>query len=74
MTIPKYVLENTGCKRQRDFKALKRAQLRNLKTALDAVRCGCAYAPLFAHDGPITQIESLIEELQSEWSAKKWGR
>jgi hypothetical protein len=56
----------------RAFKAEKRAHLRALRKAYEALRMGCAYFP--DGDGEMGRIESAIESLERKLSAKEWGR
>jgi hypothetical protein len=63
----------------RQFKQVKRAQLRNLENALNLLYCGSAYAPM----GPVMRgehrlyvgdIQDLINAWRKRMSVKEWGR
>lgn len=70
--IPEYVLRSDGVTSSRDFRALKRAQAREVEKALDKLRIGCAYTP----EGPkiCDGIQFLLERYRWLLSVKEWGR
>lgn len=70
MKVPKYVLKNCGITTQRQFKALKRYQLKAILKALNDYCMGCAYCPEF----DIGEIEKKLQELRKLLSVKNWGR
>jgi len=69
--IPKYVLKNLGLQTQRQFKALKRHQIRQIMKALDDYRMGCAYC----HGRfDVGEIAKRLEKCKKQLSVKEWGR
>ncbi len=70
--IPKYVLDNMGLQTQRQFKQVKRYQLRMLAKALDEYRMGCAYCPSQGFN--IGGIDRRIGNLRNRHSVKNWGK
>ena len=69
--VPKVVLKNMGCRTQREYRRLKRKQLRRLQTAMNDVMCGAVYAPGYAHE--YTLLQESLEALAALWSPKEWG-
>ena len=69
--IPQYVLKNCKTQTLREFKALKRKQLKVVKQALNSYRQGCAYSPAFKS---IIHADELITKAIEAQSAKNWGR
>lgn len=69
--IPKYVLRNLHIQTPRDFRSLKRYQLKSILYALNQYRQGSAYCPGDFNAG---QIEKEIKKHQKELSVKEWGR
>lgn len=68
----KDVLHSLGLRRQRDFKALKRTELRGIIAAWQIFHSGCAYVPGYPH--AIWRLDDAIKELTRLLSAKEWGR
>ena len=69
--VPLYVIQRLGLETTRDFKALKREQLKDIFRAMSEYLSGCAYCPdneLF--DDARKNIEKLIDS----HSVKRWGR
>lgn len=69
--VPKAVLQAMGLKTQREFKALKRRQLREVLKAFDEYRRGCFYCPGSFNLGGI--MDGVRRHL-SRLSVKNWGR
>ncbi|KKL46709.1 hypothetical protein LCGC14_2342880 [marine sediment metagenome] len=66
---PKYILKNLGMTTQRQFKELKRYQLKVIIEAVAEYHLGCAYCP-----GSISVLIGAIETMKDELSVEKWGR
>ena len=69
--IPRNVLDNLMCRTTRDFRTLKRRQIKTLLSALNELRIGCVYLPGYRHIG---QLADKVKQLHGLLSAKKWGR
>ena len=67
--VPKIVLKNLGITTQRQFKQLKRYQLKVIIEAVAEYHLGCAYCP-----GSISVLNEAIETMKDEHSVEKWGR
>lgn len=72
-TISKDVLYNLRLTSSREFKALKRYQLRELERAYGEYELGCAHCPNY-DSGTQNKLEAIIKELRESHSAKNWGR
>ena len=70
---PKDVLQNCGVTTQRQWRRLKREQLRLALRAMHQVRCGCVYTPV-APGVYVGAIIRQIEQLQRAWSVQEWGK
>lgn len=70
--VPKYVLVNQRCANVRAFKVKKRAELRAVIKAVDALRLGCAYVP--GWHGHMDEIARHLVEWKAQMSEKQWGR
>lgn len=57
---------------QRQWRQIKRRDLRNLISAFDEYRMGCAHCP--GTNGAVGVIGKLLNELKESHSIKKWGR
>lgn len=68
--LPNHMLETFGT--LREFKQIKRFQMRTLKSALNALRLGCVYMPNC--QSHINVIERNVAELSLKISHKNWGR
>ena len=66
--IPPFVLQHLDCRTQREFKQLKRQQLKAVIKAYDEYRSGCGYCP-----GSL-RLEVALELHQKQLSIKNWGR
>ena len=71
MRFPRHMLNQYGSKR--NFKQMKRNQVRELRRAYSSLQSGCAYLPDEAYRLAI-KISSDINRLQALVSVKKWGR
>lgn len=69
--VPKVVLKNMGCSTQREYRRLKRRQLRRLQSAMNDLMLGVAHAP--GYDREYAQLDVSIEALAALWSPKEWG-
>jgi len=67
---PKWLLKREGIT-QRQWKSLKRTELRNVIKALDIYRSGCAFCPGAREFGTIV---SALDQLEKSHSVKEWGR
>lgn len=68
--LPEHVIKQHGSSRA--FRAAKRTALRNLETALNELRLGCAYFP--SGGQAVSRIEYEVKILKRELSVKNWGR
>ena len=57
---------------QRQWRQMKRRDLKNLIAAFNEYRMGCAYCPV--KNGEVGIFEKLLNELKESHSIKKWGR
>lgn len=71
--VPKCVRENMGVKTEREWRAMKRVDIRQLALSFDYLRLGSAYLPEEAY-AIVQRIGNDIEELKSLCSVKKWRR
>lgn len=70
--VPNHVKQLYGFKRARQFKSLKRQELRKIFKALDEFRVGSYYIPEEAYE-EMLKIEKSIEQIKQNLSVKKWG-
>ncbi len=70
--IPKWLLKNCGVETRRQFKQLKRKQLKSVLKAWDDFRSGCFYCPGYPRD--TTDVDDILRRLKRDLSAKNWGR
>ena len=70
-TVPKYVLDQYDITTQREWKQLKREQLKKLAEAMVEYRFGCAFCPDYDEFG---RLERLLKERVENHSQKNWGR
>ena len=68
---PKWLLIQEGIT-QRQWKQLKRKELRELKKSLLVYRSGCIFCP--GSGGEFGTIAKLVDELIESHSVKNWGR
>ena len=57
---------------QRQWRQIKRRDLRNLIAAFDAYRMGSAHCP--GANGEVGALERILDDLKESHSIKKWGR
>lgn len=57
---------------QRQWRQMKRRDLKNLIAAFDEYRLGSAYCP--NKNGEVEAIRKLLNDLKESHSIKKWGR
>ena len=67
--VPKDVLKHLGITTQRQFKQVKRYQVKAIIEAVAEYHLGCAYCP-----GSISVLIGAIETMKDELSVEKWGR
>ena len=70
-TPPKWLLEREGIT-TRQWKAMKRKELREVIKAFDYYRLGCAYCP--GINGEVITIGKSLDKLKQSLSVKEWGR
>ena len=70
--IPASVLKTMRVKTEREFKQLKRAELREVKKAIGILRRGCAFMPLY--NSAIETLDATVERWIEECGVKRWGR
>lgn len=68
---PKWLLQREGIM-NRDWKAIKRAELKAVVKAFDVYRSGCAYCPGFEED--VLEFQRILNKMTLSHSAKVWGR
>ena len=68
---PRWLLKR-GRITQRQWRALKRRELRRIISAFQAYRMGCAYCP--AVNGEVGAINNALNSLKASHSVKEWGR
>ena len=68
---PKWLLKREGIT-QRQWKQMKRQELRELKKSLWVYGSGCAFCP--SYDGRFGTMVKLVNELIESHSVKNWGR
>jgi hypothetical protein len=71
MTIPKYCLNNMGLETARQFKSLKRKEVRRALRAVDDLRTGCSFLP--SGDTRVQRIQKELDQLKQELAVKNWG-
>jgi len=69
MSAPKWLLKKENLT-QRQWKSLKRQELKEIIKALGTFHLGCAYAPAYDE---ITEIGKLLATAKDKLSVKKWG-
>ena len=69
--IPKYVLKNAGCKTTREFKQLKRRQVRIAEKAVLQLMRGSAYVPSGFYTA---HLRRELADIKRDLSIKEWGR
>jgi hypothetical protein len=67
--IPKWLLQREGLT-QRQWKARKRREVRELERALGRVLRGCVYTPICG----IGVVLATVREWRDAVSVKRWGR
>lgn len=72
MRIPKYVLRNMGLRTTREFKNLKRLQVKETIETWEKFIAGCAYVPGFTQN--VREITKNLTDLKEKLSIKNWGR
>lgn len=70
--IPKWLLKNCGVKTQRQFKQLKRKQLRGVQKAWSDFRGGCAHFRNYPNN--IIGVNDTLRRIEEDLSIKNWGR
>lgn len=70
VVIPQWLLDREGITR-RQWKSIKRQEMRFLCKYMSRFRNGCAYTP--AHRR-IEDLEQILNEMQDSLSIKNWGR
>ena len=71
--VPKWALKNMGLRSQREYKSLKRKQVRQVIKEMESLQLGCAYAAGY-EDGLIDRINADLKELKERMSVNNWGR
>ena len=69
---PEFVLRNCNVKTQRQWRQLKRKQLKAVIRAMWEYRAGCAYCP--GRNGEFGIITTNLEKLEKLLSQKNWGK
>lgn len=65
---------------KREWRQLKRRQLREIRKAVDAFRLGCAYVPgyrdkelILAYHAGMEGLEAHLAFIENQASSKNWG-
>jgi len=69
--LPKYLLDNTGCSTSREFKSMKRQELKNVMKAMDELERGAFFLPEFQK---FDDARKALKDLKEAMSVKNWGR
>jgi hypothetical protein len=69
---PKSVLSMLGLTTQRQFRQMKRKQLKAVLKAWKKFRSGCAYCEGYPHN--ISEAGRYLERIIKDLSIKNWGR
>ena len=69
--IPRHVLKNTGCSTTREFKQLKRRQVRIAEKAALQLMRGGAYVPSGVYTA---YLRRELADIKRDLSIKNWGR
>lgn len=67
--VPKYILEDMGLSSQREFRQLKRKQLKEIMKAYKEYSLACAWCPGYPHG-----LSELLWEMKKSHSVKNWGK
>ena len=70
--IPKAVLESSGVRTSRQWKAKKRAELKKLQKAFFDYRLGCAWCPDYL-ENHVDEIRKHLDDMEVSHSRKNWG-
>lgn len=70
MKAPKWLLQEEGLT-QRQWKMLKRREIKHVIKALDRYRLGCAYTPGYEE---VHTIDEALTRIVNAQSVKNWGR
>lgn len=71
--IPKRLLDKRGLRRQREFKQLKRAEMKAVLKAIAAMRQGVGYVPGY-EEGHWRMAWTHLEKMSTLMSVAKWGQ
>jgi len=69
--IPNYILKNMGTPTRREWKQLKRRELRQLRKALNKFILGSAWVP---QTGAVKTMDVTLTYLEEVMSQRIWGR
>ncbi len=70
---PKWILEKYGFTEQRQWRRMKRKQIKELRKAMDDTLLGSAYTPATPDGKKFIDAVSLANELVEAWSVEEWG-
>lgn len=68
--VPEYVLANLGLNNQREYRQLKRRELRELRRLVKRLLLGCIYMPNY---DLMKQLQDLTTDLVESTKVKNWG-
>lgn len=71
LKLPDYLLKNMKLSGSREYKTLKRTELREVLKAIDKFRRGCAWIPPL-HE--FNLVAANLERMKQAMSVKEWGR
>lgn len=70
--VPKWVLKNMGLKTQRQYKELKRKQIKAVEKAIKEYWSGSAFCPMPYFE--VCRLRTMLDGLRKAHSIKEWGR
>jgi len=68
--IPRFVLENMQLKTSKEFKQLKRKQLKEVKRVTDEYQSGCAFCP--EYESTIEKFFKTLNRMLESHKVKNW--
>jgi len=74
--VPKGVLSNMGIQTTRQYKEVKRYELKAVIDAVDVLQFGSAFMPgcYYSCENEIAEINRHLRSLKKKLSVKEWGR
>lgn len=69
--IPAFILDSSNVRSQREWKALKRKEARDVLRAVQQFQLGCAWTPAYR---AIAALEPELKAIIKRLSVESWGR